>query len=284
MPYLCARSSRRPFPLLLSCLLTAFLASISQAAQQGTTPAKAHEKKQSAGSALSGIGLSDIFQNVGKLSPEQLKLIVQALDKSNEVLKRVERLTGGKPLPPLDLPNLAEMLKKIQKLDPEQLRLAIQALDKADRVLERMETIGKRFPNRFPRLAALVNSGEDIRLGVSVLRPGPVLADQLGLTIGKGIVLTEVPPSSIAARAGLKENDILLEMGGKNVPADPQDFHNLVRSFPANVPLEVRILRRGKDETIRGLTLPEVRVPQPIIGQPPPRPRRPLIQGTRPFN
>jgi hypothetical protein len=105
------------------------------------------------------------------------------------------------------------------------------------------------FRGRFDRAPAS-------RLGVRVEPPGEALADQLGLRQGEGLVLGQVRDGSPAAKAGLKPNDILLQLGGKRVPSDPARFRELVKDLKANTPLEAQILRKGKQETIKGLTLP----------------------------
>jgi hypothetical protein len=120
------------------------------------------------------------------------------------------------------------------------------------------------FQGRFSRAPAS-------RLGVRVEPPGEALADQLGLPQGEGLVLDQVRDGSPAAKAGLKPHDILLQLGGKRVPSDPSRFRELVKDLKANTPLEAQILRKGKQETIKGLTLPPADDAAP--GKKPRRPR-----------
>jgi beta-lactamase regulating signal transducer with metallopeptidase domain len=58
------------------------------------------------------------------------------------------------------------------------------------------------------------------RLGIRMEKPTPALVEQLDLPANKGIVVTEVLPDTAAAKAGIKANDILLEIGGKPVPSE----------------------------------------------------------------
>jgi S1-C subfamily serine protease len=62
---------------------------------------------------------------------------------------------------------------------------------------------------------------------------------------------------SAAAAAGLKPHDILLEFAGKPVPADGPAFVKMVQEVKPGTPVEATVLRKGRKETIKGLTLPE---------------------------
>jgi membrane-associated protease RseP (regulator of RpoE activity) len=105
------------------------------------------------------------------------------------------------------------------------------------------------------------------RLGVYVDRPSEVLVEQLGLKKDQGLVVQEVRPDSPAAKAGLKQYDILLELGGKPIPNEVGDFTRMLADVKADSPVDLVILRKGKQETIKGVTLPEVRpVPRPGSG------------------
>jgi len=104
---------------------------------------------------------------------------------------------------------------------------------------------------------------EEARLGAALEKPSEVLADQLNLPRGQGMVLHEVRVDSAAARAGMKTNDILLELNGKPVPSDPQDFARMLEDIKAKTPVNAVVVRKGQKETIKDLTLPE---PEPNPG------------------
>jgi beta-lactamase regulating signal transducer with metallopeptidase domain len=100
------------------------------------------------------------------------------------------------------------------------------------------------------------------RLGARVEKPSAVLSDQLNLSQGQGVVINEVVPDSAAAKAGLKASDILLEIDGKAVSNDPQEFARIVDGIKADTPVDAVVLRKGKKETIKGLSLPEAARPR----------------------
>ena len=95
------------------------------------------------------------------------------------------------------------------------------------------------------------------RLGVQVTAPSQTLVDQLELPTDQGLVLEEVGPNSAAGKAGLKSHDVLLEMNGKPVPNKVESFYKMLDEIKPNEPVDAVVLRKGKKETIKGLTLPE---------------------------
>lgn len=130
------------------------------------------------------------------------------------------------------------------------------------------------------------------RLGAMVEAPSAVLVEQLDLPKNVGIVLTEIQADSAAAKAGLKANDILLEIGGKPVPSEAQEFRDALKEIKADTAVDAVVLRKGKRETIKGLKLPEVKedpfggfggfrgVPQALVDPPiPPAPPVPGFPG-----
>jgi beta-lactamase regulating signal transducer with metallopeptidase domain len=94
------------------------------------------------------------------------------------------------------------------------------------------------------------------RLGVTVDKPNPVLADQLDLPKGQGLVVKEVAKDSPAAKAGIKPNDILLGLGGYTVTNDPAALPKLVEKIEADTSVDWLILRKSKRETLKGTSLP----------------------------
>jgi beta-lactamase regulating signal transducer with metallopeptidase domain len=158
-----------------------------------------------------------------------------------------------------------EKLKAIQDAQ-QKLEEASQQLQQALRQLGQHE-IGRPIPLQVQaslqplRTYSLV--GKDHagmgRLGVNVEKPSAALADQLNLPKNRGMVITRVEPDSPAAKAGLKVNDILLELDGKAFSQDAQEFHKVIKEIKANSPVNAVLLRKGKRETVEGLSLPEAK-------------------------
>jgi hypothetical protein len=117
------------------------------------------------------------------------------------------------------------------------------------------------------------------RLGAQVARPTAVLVDQLDLPKDQGQVMEEVGPNSPAAKAGVRKNDVLLELDGKPVPSDHEQFIKLLDGIPAGKAVDAVVMRKGRKETVKGLTLPAVKA---AAANPPALPNLPGIGGLVP--
>lgn len=126
-------------------------------------------------------------------------------------------------------------------------------------VQRRVEELRRRIQDR-----GLGGRG-DGRLGASVTEPDEVLVEQLNLAKGQGVVVGQVKPDSPAAKAGIQPKDILLELDGKAVPSNVRDFAKLVQELKANTPVDAVVLRKGKKETIKDISLPETRDANPLL-------------------
>jgi hypothetical protein len=108
------------------------------------------------------------------------------------------------------------------------------------------------------------------RLGVRLQTPDDTLIAQLGLAEGNGMVLAEVPETSVAAKAGFKASDILLKFDGKDVSSTLIEFTTALNAIKTDTPVDAVVLRMGKEEMIKGIKLPDV----PADARPNPFPRR----------
>jgi beta-lactamase regulating signal transducer with metallopeptidase domain len=172
----------------------------------------------------------------------------------------------------VDLPDIDELLKNLPAgVDPEQMKLMREQMKRM------MEQMRKQFPGGAGGFMPVGPGGGNVfgggfgggfnpfghqhegRLGVRVEKPSDALVDQLDLPKRQGMVIDSVEADSAAAKAGIKANDILLELNGKTVPNDPQELAKLVEEIKANTPVEAVVMRKGKKETIKGLSLPEAK-------------------------
>ena len=121
-----------------------------------------------------------------------------------------------------------------------------EALEKA------LEKFGKNFPGGlpggFPDNLPGLRPGlrPESRLGARLAAPSDVLVEQLNLPKDQGLVVEQVQAGSAAAKAGLKANDILLELAGKAVPNNPREFTKQLQDIKANTPVDAVVLRKGK--------------------------------------
>jgi serine protease Do len=66
----------------------------------------------------------------------------------------------------------------------------------------------------------------------------------------KGAKITEVVPDSAAARAGLKADDVILKVNGKEA-ADADDLKSIIHSYEVNADVTLTVLRGGKEQEFK---------------------------------
>ena len=88
------------------------------------------------------------------------------------------------------------------------------------------------------------------RLGVRLAPLSEVLADQLGLDVHAGLMIAEVEAGSPADKAGLKANDILVKVDGKDAAA-VESLRATVQDALKKKEFDVEVLRHGKKQTLK---------------------------------
>lgn len=93
-------------------------------------------------------------------------------------------------------------------------------------------------------------SGKDVAwLGIATDETCEVLAAQLGLKAGEGLVVTYVEPDSPAAKAGLQKCDVLVGMGDQML-VHPGQLRKLVRLQKEGDPIKLEFYRTGKRQSV----------------------------------
>jgi hypothetical protein len=157
-------------------------------------------------------------------------------------------------------PNFDELFKGFKGMDPEQVKKLREQMEQARMQWQKAMEQG-HFAH--PGFAFGFDRGAHGRMGVLVRPPSETLTDQLDLPRGQGLVIESVQADSAAAKAGLKPHDVLLELNGKPVPDDPREFVKQLNDVKANTAVDAVVLRKGKKETVKGLTLPEAKAALP---------------------
>jgi beta-lactamase regulating signal transducer with metallopeptidase domain len=155
------------------------------------------------------------------------------------------RRAGGPDLPGLP-DDVNEQMKQMQRQQAQMMRKMMRARGGMPGGLGGFDN--HLFPERG-------------RLGVIIDEPSPTLVSQLDLPKGQGLVIEEVQGESPAFKAGLRQHDILLEFNGKPVPSEPEEFTKLVAEVKAKTPVDAVVLRKGKKETIKSITMAEMKEP-----------------------
>ncbi len=198
--------------------------------------------------------------------------------KKDDTKKDKPKKDEDDPLP--GFPEIDDLMKRFGGLDEETAKLLRQQLEMTRKMLEQMrkQGAGGPLPNLAPQLPGggilpiplpqirpinprlnriMPNQGmTEPRLGVRLEKPSATIVDQLDLPRDQGLIVQELNDSSAAAKAGVKQHDILLELGGKPVPSDPQGLHKLMADIKPDEAVDAVVMRKSKKETIKGLKLP----------------------------
>jgi len=86
-------------------------------------------------------------------------------------------------------------------------------------------------------------------LGVETHEVTADKAKELKLSAERGVVLGKIVPDSPAAKAGLKENDVVTEVNGQRVEGAAQ-FRRMIREIPAGRSIQLTVWREGRSQTV----------------------------------
>ncbi len=86
-------------------------------------------------------------------------------------------------------------------------------------------------------------------LGVETHEVTSDKAKELKLSAERGVVLGKIVPDSPAAKAGLKENDVVTEINGQRVEGAAQ-FRRMIHEIPAGRSIQLTVWRDGRMQTI----------------------------------
>jgi serine protease Do len=75
------------------------------------------------------------------------------------------------------------------------------------------------------------------------------LAERLGVNSNGGVLVTQIFENTPAAKAGLKEGDVIVNLAGKPVK-EGRDLQGVVAHLPLHQPVQVGIIRDGKPKTL----------------------------------
>lgn len=175
-----------------------------------------------------------------KDNPEAQAELKKARDEFKKALEDGLR-KGGIAAPPRDAGRPVErpMVDGIARPALPRLPIPIRPID-IDAPL---------FPDR-----NLVRPAGPVRLGVVFETPSDILAEQLDLADGVGVVIVEVQPGSAAEKAGLRKNDVVVKLGGKDAPSVLPRFQELVAGLKGGEKIEAVVYRKGK-KVVLGLEL-----------------------------
>jgi membrane-associated protease RseP (regulator of RpoE activity) len=234
---------------------------IDQDQDDGQDEKKAEKEKQSKGKKqknkdADGSELKELrkaIERLGKVaSDEDFHKAKEEIERRLKFVEEqfdIDELKG-------DLEDHAKVLEKLRKL-----RTLAQEDSKQE--FNALKSLGEGNFKQWQSGWGMAGQG---RLGIMVESLSGALVDQLDLDKNQGLVITKVMSDSAAAKAGLKVNDILLEVDGTAVSSNPAAFVKSLGAVKTNTPVTVVVLRKGKKEVIKGLSLPEADQKQKLGG------------------
>jgi Do/DeqQ family serine protease len=113
--------------------------------------------------------------------------------------------------------------------------------------------IGFAIPSNMVRsvMDQLIKSGKVRRgqLGISVRRVDSDMAQSLGMSETKGIIVNSVVPGSAAERAGIRQGDVIVALDGSPVN-ETNAFRNRIASTAPGSPVTLTLLRDNREQKI----------------------------------
>ena len=129
---------------------------------------------------------------------------------------------------------------------PQSTQAPQRAPRQYERVLQQVEVPPGMEPD--DNVAVLVGEGPSW-LGVETNEVTSEVVKELKLPAERGVVIRGVTPDSPAAKAGLKENDVITEVNGQRVEGAAQ-FRRMIHEIPAGRGVSLSVWRDGRSQTI----------------------------------
>lgn len=125
---------------------------------------------------------------------------------------------------------------------------ASQRVVDQENVWENMQEVEKMAaPDVVDDVEVLIGNGS--WLGVETNEVTAEKAKELKLPAERGVLLGKIVPDSPAAKAGLKERDVVSELNGQRVEGTAQ-FRRMIREIPAGRTAQLTVLRDGHSQNI----------------------------------
>ena len=166
-------------------------------------------------------------------------------------------------------PDTLKLAQMEQKIEEVQARLAGRLAGAQERIAERVQTRAlqasvraavqeaqeqQREMERTPEADdpdTMVFLGDEGTswLGVESQEVTSGKAKELKLPAERGVLLGRIVPDSPAAKAGLKDNDVITEINGQRVEGEAQ-FRRMIHEIPAGRSAQFTVWRDGKAQSI----------------------------------
>ena len=133
-----------------------------------------------------------------------------------------------------------------ERLDARALQASVRAAVQLAQDQKRIEV--RPEPGDEDAMVLLGDDGASW-LGVESQEISAEKAKELKLPAERGVLLERIVPDSPAAKAGLKDNDVITEINGQRVEGAAQ-FRRMIREIPAGRSVQFTVWRDGRAQTV----------------------------------
>jgi serine protease Do len=196
------------------------------------------------GAAVLGIAVVALASTPAKCQDADQAKIAQAEEKLQRAEERIAELQA----------RLAERLASRQEelsdqLQNRALRASQMAADRATQAVERQLERVLQSQDGDRGITILAGDEGASWLGVESQDVNADKAKELKLPAERGVFVGRIVPDSPAAKAGLKENDVITEINGQRVEGEAQ-FRRMIHEIPAGRTAQFTVWRDGRAQTI----------------------------------
>jgi serine protease Do len=143
----------------------------------------------------------------------------------------------------------AELGDRQQELADLGARLGTQIGQRGSELAQEIQQQTQEWMSELPTVSVNVSDDGGAWLGVDIAEMTQEKARDLKLSSVRGVEVTDVQPDSPAAKAGLKEKDVITQYDGQTVEGTVQ-FRRLVNETPAGRTVSLSIVRDGAAQNI----------------------------------
>src|SRR3984957_5800042 len=211
----------------------------AQSQTQSPTPAVTSAPSDSVDACINSKSLMEQLQESARINEQELKEQVSNLQKmAKEVEMNSPELAKLQGLSALLAGNQDEWEARAQELSSRAADLAAEAQEKATEVW-----------GQEPRVFTTTTDDGSGWLGVEIGEVTAEKAKDLRLAGARGVEVIDVEPDGPAAKAGLKEHDVITRYDGQIVEGTVQ-FRRLVRETPSGRNISLAVSRNGSAQDI----------------------------------
>lgn len=164
----------------------------------------------------------------------------QAPDDGAKLEKKLEQMQAT-------LNGRQEQFANLAKLN-SMLAASQSALAQHQQAIEQLQAF-PQLADDDDNLTLLLDENGDSWLGVQLHEVNGDTAKELKLPAEHGVVISSIVADSPAAKAGLKENDVVTEINGQRIEGVAQ-FRRIIRETPAGRTAQITVWRDGRPQTL----------------------------------